>query len=864
MLLLMKRLIEHNEFVRLILMHLIMIQLPIFQTFKSTSLQFTKFTMFKNSSSFKNTYHRNMRIESIKFNNMHFMEENIGKSLSILIISFLILFSSIKTFAQNPAYTLDVNDRSLIFNTLEFDIDLAWTNSDSVPKFEYAGGQYFFEFNPLIANGGTLSYFYVVNPDTISDLPVSLRPRNPVTTGSQLRLAANNFPGAGNGFQMPAGTSVRIVRMKLTTSAEIFANELLNLAWRNGPDNPYTKITAYVGTINTDISNPSSHTISIPNDPLEWRGFVPNFFSNVRTIVEGQHVNFFDSTYGTTLPVSWKWSFPGGNPDTSSLEHPAGILYNTPGSYDVSLIVSDSLTSDTLTKAGYITVIPTCNVSWLQSVTVTDAGNEIDSVKFGMSVSGTNGIDLCLGEFIIPPPPPAGLFDARFVLPASVSSKTDIRNAVSSGAIWYLSFQPSEAGYPVTFSWDTSFFPTSGSFSLKDQATQTLVNVDMRNQSSYTLTNPNIVSLMIEYVNETKSIQVDSGWNIVSVPLRTPDMNYLALFPGAASQAFTYDNGYVNVNTLSNGEGYWMKFSDTASYSFTGYPYSPEHISVRSEWNLIGPFDADVPVSSLLSNPPGIINSNFFGYLDGYVITDTLKAGKGYWVNCLTNGYLYEVTLDNTVKQSVTSYSSELVELRFENSSGNVASLFLGDASQLTGNYILPPVPPSGIYDVRFESDKFAELLGKIQRLKINSAPGITRITLHNSYGLKFNIKDAINGSILNTELAEGAGIEVPSNLENLILEPASSIPLTYELYQNYPNPFNPTTTIKFQTAGDGQVKLVVFDVLGREVRTLVNGFRPAGVYEAKFDASDFSSGAYFYKIQAGKFEQLKKMMIIK
>ncbi len=59
-------------------------------------------------------------------------------------------------------------------------------------------------------------------------------------------------------------------------------------------------------------------------------------------------------------------------------------------------------------------------------------------------------------------------------------------------------------------------------------------------------------------------------------------------------------------------------------------------------------------------------------------------------------------------------------------------------------------------------------------------------------------------------------------------------------------------------------MKLVVFDVLGREVRTLVNGFRPAGVYEAKFDASDFSSGAYFYKIQAGKFEQLKKMMIIK
>ena len=117
-------------------------------------------------------------------------------------------------------------------------------------------------------------------------------------------------------------------------------------------------------------------------------------------------------------------------------------------------------------------------------------------------------------------------------------------------------------------------------------------------------------------------------------------------------------------------------------------------------------------------------------------------------------------------------------------------------------------MPPSGIYDVRFDSDKFAELLGKNQKLRISSSSGNTRISLHNSQGLKFLIKDAINGSILNTELAEGTGIDVPANLENLILEPTSSIPLTYELFQNYPNPFNPVTTIKFQTAGDGQVGL--------------------------------------------------------
>lgn len=792
--------------------------------------------------------------------------------ITLLIFSASILIASGNSFAQSPEYTLDVNDRSLVFNTLEFDIDLTWTNSGSVSNFEYAGGQFFFNFNPLIANGGNLSYFYVVNPDTISDLPVNLRPRNPMIFGSQLRLAANNFPGAGNGFQLPANTPVRIVRMKLKTSAELFANELLNLTWRNGPDNPFTKVTAYVGTINTDITTPSSHTVSIPNDPLEWRGFIPNFFSNVRTIVQGQTVNFFDSTYGTAFPTSWRWTFPGGMPDTSSLEHPAGIRYNVPGTYDVSLVASDSLFSDSLTKAGYVTVLPLCNTTWLQTVKISDAGNGNDSLKFGMSVSGTNGIDVCLGEYIIPPPPPAGLFDTRFVLPTSVSSKSDIRNELSPGAIWNLTFQPSESGYPITFSWDTSYFPLSGSFSLKDQTTQTLVNVDMRNQNTYTLTNPNIVSLMIEYVNETVTIPVNSGWNLVSVPLTTPDMNYLALFPGAVSQAFTYNNGYVGVTTLSSGEGYWMKFDDSASYSFTGYPNSPEHIAVRTDWNLIGPFDSDIPVSSILSDPPGIINSNFFGYSEGYTITDTLKAGKGYWVNSTANGYLYQVTLDNAVTPVANSTLADLVELRFETGSGKFTSLYLGDASELTGNYLLPPVPPSGIYDVRFGSERFTELLGKNQTLKMSSASGNTRMTIHNSRGLRFKVKDAINGSILNTELKEGTGIDVPANLENLILEPTGTIPLTYELFQNYPNPFNPVTTIKFQTAGDGQVKLVIFDILGREMRTLVNGFRRAGVYEAKFDASDFSSGVYFYKlvvsssnpIQAGKFEQLKKMIIIK
>jgi hypothetical protein len=96
-------------------------------------------------------------------------------------------------------------------------------------------------------------------------------------------------------------------------------------------------------------------------------------------------------------------------------------------------------------------------------------------------------------------------------------------------------------------------------------------------------------------------------------------------------------------------------------------------------------------------------------------------------------------------------------------------------------------------------------------------------------------------------------------------VEPVSNvIPETYSLSQNYPNPFNPTTNIKFAIPTAGNVKLVVYDLLGREVYTLVNEMKTAGNYVVDFDASELSSGVYFYKLETGSFTQTKKMLLVK
>ncbi|HEY5533343.1 MAG TPA: T9SS type A sorting domain-containing protein [Ignavibacteria bacterium] len=102
------------------------------------------------------------------------------------------------------------------------------------------------------------------------------------------------------------------------------------------------------------------------------------------------------------------------------------------------------------------------------------------------------------------------------------------------------------------------------------------------------------------------------------------------------------------------------------------------------------------------------------------------------------------------------------------------------------------------------------------------------------------------------------------------VKQTGTEVPAKYSLYQNYSNPFNPTTKIKFDIApllrGVGGVltSLIIFDILGREVTTLVNEKLQPGTYEVTFDGSNLSSGIYFYQLKAEKFQEIRKMVLLK
>ena len=90
------------------------------------------------------------------------------------------------------------------------------------------------------------------------------------------------------------------------------------------------------------------------------------------------------------------------------------------------------------------------------------------------------------------------------------------------------------------------------------------------------------------------------------------------------------------------------------------------------------------------------------------------------------------------------------------------------------------------------------------------------------------------------------------------------NIPKEMRLRNNFPDPFNPATTVEYDLSEDVNVTIKVYDLLGREVATLLDGYEEAGYKKIVFDATTLSSGIYFYKMQAGRFNDVKKMMLLR
>ncbi len=512
--------------------------------------------------------------------------------------------------------------------------------------------------------------------------------------------------------------------------------------------------------------------------------------------------------------------------------------------------------------------------TWSINLNFSHGGNTVQTLTFGLHQEATEGLDSFLGEIEMPPIPPFGAFDARFNLPgeSSIASAIDFRSDTTTQAVWNLRFQPGTAGYPVFISWDSTQVP-AGNLFITDDITGNLITINMKEQGSYVVTNSGIQALRITYTLQLcPDIKVANGWNMISVPVRTSDMGKTSLFPTATSPAYGFDNGYFTSENLQSGLGYWLRFDSPQQFTMCGSGVQNGQLSLSQGWNMIGPFNTPVSVNDLYAYPENMIASYFFGFHDTYYMADTLKPGKGYWVKANTSGMIFMGQipaykhLNKVIPLSINEVDKSAAKLLIQDAAGRNMVLYLAAGNASTG-YELPPIPPSGIFDVRFASNSITGSLLQDNQLRLNSAVYPVRLKIQ---GASVTIKDIITGKIVNHLLLNGKDFLLTNSKLDVLSISGVEKPLAYELSQNYPNPFNPTTTFRFALPADSKVVLSVFNTLGEKVAEVLNDIQSAGYTEIPFNASSLASGIYFYKLEAtpvsggNVFVQTKKMLLLK
>ena len=297
-------------------------------------------------------------------------------------------------------------------------------------------------------------------------------------------------------------------------------------------------------------------------------------------------------------------------------------------------------------------------------------------------------------------------------------------------------------------------------------------------------------------------------------------MSLSNLYPTATSQAYVYDGGYISEDTLAMGKGYWLKFGGNEQIKICGITLG-DTVSVQEGWNMFGGYEDDILISQITTTPPGIVATFFFGYNDGYYIADTLKSGQGFWVRVTEDGVLNlngGALAKEGQKHPFTKIAQNWGRVKITDSNGNSTTLYATEEDIDYNEFLLPPMPPAGIFDVRYVSGRLVEDISSEQIIQISSDN--YPITIR-AEGLNIVVRDRINGELLNEQLNNGEELRISNNKITSIVVTGTltgRLPVSYELYQNYPNPFNPNTTIKFALPNESDVDLSIYNVLGELV----------------------------------------------
>lgn len=270
--------------------------------------------------------------------------------------------------------------------------------------------------------------------------------------------------------------------------------------------------------------------------------------------------------------------------------------------------------------------------------------------------------------------------------------------------------------------------------------------------------------------------------------------------------------------------------------------FTPANLSASRSLDIHMPKTPDFPIKINAGGTEGA------GFLADQEFSAATEYGYAEGANAMAANDIQIAGTDEDDIYRSERYGLVSYKIRLPNGLYNIKLLMAENHFSETG---------SRVFDIYLENELVIDNLDIFKMAGKNTAYDLTfqNIQVEDEI-LEIYFAAEIDNALLNGIVIEKSSTEVPDYED--------SIPAGLRLLQNYPNPFNPSTVIKYSIPEINDVKMNVYNLLGEHVTTLVNERQDKGNYEVNFDASMLSAGIYFYKVQAGKFTEIRKMIFLK
>jgi hypothetical protein len=391
--------------------------------------------------------------------------------------------------------------------------------------------------------------------------------------------------------------------------------------------------------------------------------------------------------------------------------------------------------------------------------------------------------------------------------------------------------------------------------------------------------------------------------NTLGVPKESLyDTLYQSGYAGALAWSWTDVTFSSHVDMLAAMEYMWVNHRSDVDLLGSGGHWPTVAITSPAN-NSVFPDTAKITIVATASDTLGSIA------LVEFFVADNVKIGEAtaspysmLWENIAPNSYSLTAVATNdqghkrtSNKVNVTVGTPPMTKLEAEGASATRSGpgMTVGsDASASGGAYVdvrtndttatitwtVNNLKAAGSYPVTF-GYRLAYASPKTQHINVNGVRAadleFTASSTTTWYEKTMSVDLQLGSNTIQMQMYWGwmhvDYLSVPTNILVTAAEKPPVLPILWSLEQNYPNPFNPTTTINYTVAGpsgqglgNSDVRLVVYDLLGREVAVLVNERKAPGSYDVRFDATDLASGVYVYRLTAGNFVDSRKMILLK